>query len=101
MKVEVGNQVFSVELVDTCSESLRNVIVRHVLPNNGSILCFYKSVVIGVIWSTLCLLRFPPFEELVNDIVDVLTSVITVEVLDDEWKKWKRFVESRFYADFL
>ena len=101
MKVEIGNEMVPVELVDACSESLRDVIVRHVLANNSSVLCLHKSIVIGVIGSTLCLLCLPSFEELLNNIVDVLTSVVTVKVLDDEWEERKCLIKSRLHTDLL
>ena len=101
MKVKIRNQVIAVELVDAGGERLRDVEVGHVFADDCSVLRLRKTIVVGMARSALRLLCFPSLQESRNNLIDVLATVVTVEISDDEREERKRFIERRFYADFL
>lgn len=80
MEVEIGNEVFLVELVTSGGELSGNMPMSEVFSDGASIFAFYKGIIIAPAWSTFGLGNNQFIEEFGNGFVDEFAAIIRMEV---------------------
>lgn len=100
MEVEIGHKMLFVEAVRPCGKGLRNVVVGHVLADDAAILCLCKTIVVAVSRPTFGLADPKLVQQFCHRLVDVLGSIVGVEVSDDEREGSHSFFHRRNQTGF-
>lgn len=95
MKIEIGDEMLAIELIDTSGKGLRDIKIGHVFANDGAVFCFCEAVIIAMAWPALCLFRMPPIQKFMHNRIDVFAAIVAMEIFDMEREKHKRLIKRR------